>query len=100
MSEVHPTAAAESVKTAKPSKPHPEFPLFPHATKRWAKKIRGQMCYFGPWDDPDGALRKYLSQKDDLYAGRKPRDASAGVTIKDLCNLRPARVAPRESPPR
>ena len=30
------------------------------------------MHYFGPWDDPDGALEKYLEQKDDLHAGRKP----------------------------
>jgi hypothetical protein len=45
----------------KPDKPHPEFPLFAHATKRWAKKIRGRMYYFGPWEDPEGSLDKSFS---------------------------------------
>jgi integrase len=71
---------------ARPAKPYPEFPLTPHPTGRWCKKIRGRIHYFGPWDDPDAALAKYLEQRDALHAGRKPRTDSEAVTIKDVAN--------------
>jgi integrase len=74
-------------RPAKPSKPYAEFPLFAHASGRWCKKIRGRFHYFGPWGDPDAALELYLDQKDDLFAGRRPRPKDeGGITIQQLCN--------------
>ncbi len=69
-------------------KPRPDFPLFPHATGRWAKKINGKFRYFGSTiTDPNGlaALEAFLAQKDDLFAGREPRNGQ-GVTCRELCN--------------
>jgi integrase len=78
--------------------------LFPHAAGVWAKKIRGKLHYFGPWNDPDGALAKYLEQKDDLHSGRKPRPNTEGLTMKELANAflaeKQARVDTGELSPR
>ena len=80
------THSNASKGSEKPAKPRPDFPLFPHATGRWAKKIKGKLHYFGPWADPDAALARYVEERDDLYAGRKPRRKGEGLTVKDLVN--------------
>jgi hypothetical protein len=70
----------------KPEKPYPDFPLTPHNSGRWCKKIRGQLHDFGKWDNPEAALNRYMEQRDDLFAGRTPRPKNdARMILKDLC---------------
>ncbi len=38
------------------------FPLYAHASGKWAKKIQGKVEYFGSWDDPEGAITAYLAK--------------------------------------
>lgn len=79
---------AHSNVAAKPSKPYPEFPLYAHASKRWAKKIRGRTHFFGKWDDWQGALERFQYENDYLQQGKTPppRDQAA-LTVGDMVNL-------------
>ncbi len=62
-----------------PAKPYPGFPLYGHKYScQWAKKINGVNHYFGPWSDPEGALKRYEALLADLRAGRKPPDNGLG----------------------
>jgi integrase len=84
------TKSSRSSEPSKFQKPRPDFPLFPHSTGRWAKKVRGKRHYFGKVEgDENGqaALAKWLDEKDDLLAGRKPRVKTGDeLTVEDLCN--------------
>ena len=84
------TAVSDSIGISiagKPQKPYPDFPLFPHATKRWAKKIKGRLHYFGRWDDWKAALERFQYENDFLQAGKTPppRNVDA-LTVGDLVN--------------
>jgi integrase len=83
----------------RPKKPYPAFPLTPHPSGAWQKKIRGKIHYFGRWArrvngnleriEGDGwkeALEEYKAVADDLHAGRTPRVQGEGLTVADLCN--------------
>jgi integrase len=80
-------------------KPYLDFPLSPHATGTWQKKIRGRIFYFGRWArvingqltrvEGDGwkeALEQYQAVADDLHAGRTPRVNWDALTVAELCN--------------
>lgn len=89
MTEFNSTKSPRTRKPTKPKKPHPDFPLTPHNSGRWCKKVRGKLHYFGPWADPQAALELWIEQKDDLLAGRVPRpkgDNSDGPTLRELVN--------------
>jgi len=95
--------------TDKPAKPYPDFPLYPHRSGRWAKRIRTKIHYFGKWRGMPGdgwkaALERYQQERDDLQAGRTPRVRQEGCTVKLLCNtfltFKKARVTTGELSPR
>jgi len=80
-------AGTNSTRAVRPRKPRPDYPLYAHASGQWAKKIKGKLHYFGSWSNPDAALAKYVHERDDLYAGRKPRPRTEdGLAIKLACN--------------
>src|SRR5262249_53119795 len=82
---------------ARIAKPSPDFPLTAHRAGYWCKKIRGTIHYFGPRFKPgdqasataaaDAALTEYNEQKEALHEGRKPREPSEGLTVKEAANL-------------
>jgi integrase len=91
---VHPTRSkrkSKSLTTAdnrQAVKPYPEFPLTPHPTGRWCKRIRGKLFYFGSIKDGwQAGLERYKAEIDDLMAGRVPAARNKdGLRLPDLLN--------------
>jgi integrase len=79
---------AHSTVLAKPDKPYPEFPLYAHNTKRWAKKVKGRTVFFGPWDNWQAAFEHYEYAMPYLKQGKTPppRDEQA-LSVGDMVNL-------------
>ena len=70
----------DSTTVSPPGKPYEGFPFSPITTASGPRKIKGRLHYFGPWADYQAALTRWLIEKDDLEAGRKPQ-VSAGVAL-------------------
>ncbi len=68
-------------------KQHASFPLSVRANGQWGKKVLGRIHHFGPLDDPDAALRRWLSAKDHLLAGEEPPEPASGLSIREICLL-------------
>ncbi len=80
---------ASATKRVKPHKPFASFPLTAHANGQWCKKIRGKVCFFGVWDNPQAARDRYLAVAADLHAGREPDTrtvSNSEFTVKKLGN--------------
>lgn len=65
--------SADNHDSWKPKIPFEGFPLFPHRSGQWAKKIKGKFWYFGVWADPQAALNKFNLQIEDIRMGNDPR---------------------------
>jgi hypothetical protein len=80
--------AAGKAKRKKPKWPFRHITtMTAHPVGQWCKRIRGQLRYLGPWDDPQGALRRYQDKAEDLHAGRQVEPPTDPDTLEILVNL-------------
>ena len=75
------------MKSSKRKRRSDKFPLTPHPSGQYCKKIKGRMRYFGT--DKKQALERYLGQATYLHGcQRSMQTASNGkMTLKELCDL-------------
>lgn len=100
MANLTPNNGSRKAAADRPKKPYPDFPLTPHPSGKWQKKITfkgvARTFYFGRWakvvkgklervpgDGWQDALALYKAQADDLHAGRTPRvnKVGEGLTV-------------------
>lgn len=81
MTSANSTSPRPRLKLAKPEKPSPDFPLYPHDCGKWAKTIDGRKYYFGSWDDPDGALAEYRR-----FLASTQQTTGSAVTLDEILN--------------
>lgn len=87
----------------KPSKPYASFPLFPHTTGRWAKKVAGKMWFYGRWgrkqgpeivpvEDVEASAAEAKIEFDRCWPYHSKgldapaKDEGLAPTMRDLCN--------------
>ena len=94
------TKSHRSRKAAdRPKKPYHNFPLTPHASGAWQKKIKGDIYYFGRWanrtkgklvrmpgDGWEASLNDYEARIRDILAGTPPVPRGNDLLMKKLCN--------------
>jgi hypothetical protein len=81
----HPSGAFNRAKRkTKTQKAISRFPFVSTCVRPVGQEDPGKLHYFGA--DPDAALAKYTSQRDDLQAGRIPHAQRDGLTIRQLVN--------------
>lgn len=98
-------------KSVRAPKPYPDFPLSPHPSGAWQKKINGRIFYYGRWGKivngtmtrlpGDGwreALALYETVREDDHTGRERRavlengevkvlrGGTTNPTVAELCN--------------